>query len=159
VIVCVDFDWEKSQVVLAYQELERAPLPTPGQKKEIYTFRIYDVPVRHKAGHVADLVLEKILAQKGRPGVDYNLAYNISWERVRDGSIVSDFETVTSEKACEILGMTWTKLRAELSDGRVASTRPPQSKTGNRPHVFNKADLDYYLAHKKPRGRPPKRDA
>jgi hypothetical protein len=158
IIVSIEFKWHEPRCVLAYEAVEGIPLPTPGQKKDIYTFRVLDVPSRYSPSAVGDILLEQVRALRGRPGVDYAVAYNIPWVKLRDSSIISEKGMVSLEEAVEFLGTSRAHVHNLLASGRLASTRPPKNTRGQRVHMLNIKDLDYYIDTKVKRGRPSRKD-
>jgi hypothetical protein len=156
IIICVDFNRGSPACVLAHEELPRAPLPRPGQKGDVYTFRILDPPKGLDPKEAGVLVEASVRALGGRPGVDWPVAYNVPWVKLRDGDVASEEDAVPLEDAAALLGLAPYTLYQDLALGRLASTRPPQMKTGHRPHLINLKDLRHYKAAKPPRGRPRK---
>jgi excisionase family DNA binding protein len=156
IIACIDFNRGSPALVLAHEEIPRAPLPRPGQRGDVYTFRILDPPKGLPPKEAAALVEASVRALGGRPGVDWPVAYNVPWVKLRDGDVSSEEGAVPVEEAASILGLTRETVYADLAQGRLASTRPPQMKSGHRPHLINLKDLRHYQAHKPPRGRPKK---
>jgi hypothetical protein len=157
VLISIAYKGKDSRCVLAAEDLPDAPLPKPGQRNEIYTYRIYNVPERYKSWQVGDRLIQKFLQLEGRPGVAFETAYNIPWETLRDGSIVSAQESFTFDEAMKFIGCAKTTLQDLLSKGKIAVTRIPQVTSGPRPVTINKTDLEYFLAHKRSRGGQPKK--
>jgi hypothetical protein len=125
----------------------------------LYTFRVSGVPVSLRESAVADLILGLVNDLGGRPGVDYKVAYNVTWDALCAGGLVSGEGNVSLEEIQALHGYTKYTLSFLLGKGQLAASRPPQMKGGHRPVIINKADLDYYLSHKKAKGRPLKKES
>lgn len=156
VIVCIDFKGDKSDCVLTHVEVPRAPLPRPGQKGEIYTFRVLDVPEEIETKTVGELLAGLVRNLGGRPGVDYGVAFNIPWQKLSAGELASDEALLSRDEACRLLGISNSYLSEETARGLLAACTPPKRGTGMRPNCYNMSDVKYYQTVKKSRGRPRK---
>ena len=64
---------------------------------------------------------------------------------------LGDLELMNTEQAAEYLGVTTGRIRQLARAGRVRGIR-----IGQRAWVFEKSDLDVFIANPPRRGRPPK---
>lgn len=161
VIVSVYYGDDGPECVLAHEEIEHAPLPKPGQKGGVHTFRIRRLPsgARHPrdAWQRGEALTAALASMNGLPGEDWDPVYNVTWEDVRRRALATGEPSLPLEKAAEVLNLTLKTLVREVYLGRVASAeRSPLSAGGKKIRVFSLPDLEFYRDGKRPPWRPRK---
>lgn len=156
IIICIKFDYQKTRYVLSHDELPEAPLPPPGQKLDIYTFRILDCPRGKEPDKIAELIVNEFLRLNTRPNHGPNpwlVAYNIPYRILVSKGIVSPAPNIPLEEVAQRSNRQIFTINRAIAKGKLACSRPPGTKGGPRERIVNAIDVEFYFATLKPNYR------
>ncbi|MDR1166610.1 MAG: hypothetical protein LBO66_12240 [Deltaproteobacteria bacterium] len=154
-IISIKFDYQKTRHVFSYEDQPEAPLPTPGQKKDLFTFRVTGAPNELKPEQIATVIANDLQRLNSFPG-PYSLAFNIPWDRLCLKGAVSEERDYTPQEAAVLSERSISTIQEALACGKLAASRPAKMTRGHRPQVINGVDLKFYIASLGKTTRPKK---
>jgi hypothetical protein len=147
-IICIKFDYQKTRYVLSHDELPEAPLPFPGQKGDIYTFRVLKCPRGIEPNKVSKLLVDEFLRINSRPNTGpepWRIAYNIPYQVLLKHGVVTEAPNVSFDEMMEQANRAKYTIDKAIAKGKLACSRPPKPQGGTPERVVNSLDFEYYL--------------
>jgi hypothetical protein len=159
-IITIEFNYQKTRFLFDHKDRDDLFLPPIGQKKFLFTFRVFDCPPEKTSEEIGQLIVDDFIRLDRLPNTGlapWTIAYNVTYDQLASNGIVSLDGNISINEAARIAERTIDTIEKAISDKKLATSRPPISRGGTRPHVINRADFQYYLDHRQRRGRPEKK--